>query len=427
MEKNSDKIICSLEEWDTIIDYYRPNASSKTWYIKELKRLSRPLMWGDWNLITEQGEMFGNDILRGLVTTEYSKRIEYTPIDKITDKHIYVITIWNVNFFTENYDIGFSCISEKYLQDIKEGRSKIVMLHLYEGYSGSKGNNDLETIEKWRTESNLPLNSIYYVSGNLLCEKIVEYRKFGYIGKGTHSFEPWNRYNPINGPIKFKPIDNKDIFLNYNRNPRHQRLFLLSKILESNLFERGRISLNKLIHSDPPNVNPTSLEYFKTNAPFVIDRDYNLDFNLAIDITIEDYEKTFLSLVSESLVDDECLFVTEKIFKPILVGHPFIIYGNQHTLKYLKELGYKTFGKWIDESYDDESNCEVRALMITNEIKKLSEKTTDELVTIREEMKEVCIFNQMKFKELYDEKYGQDNLNKEIVDIFNDVWDSLKN
>jgi predicted AlkP superfamily phosphohydrolase/phosphomutase len=90
-------------------------------------------------------------------------------------------------------------------------------------------------------------------------------------------------------------------------------------------------------------------------------------------------------------------------------------------------LGYKTFGKWIDESYDDESNCEVRALMITNEIKKLSEKTTDELVTIREEMKEVCIFNQMKFKELYDEKYGQDNLNKEIVDIFNDVWDSLKN
>ena len=50
-----DKIICSLEEWDSIIDYHRPNGSSKTWYIKEMKQLSRPFMWGDWNVFTEQG------------------------------------------------------------------------------------------------------------------------------------------------------------------------------------------------------------------------------------------------------------------------------------------------------------------------------------------------------------------------------------
>ena len=37
-----EKIICSLEDWDSIFDYYRPNGSSKTWYIKESKKLAIP-------------------------------------------------------------------------------------------------------------------------------------------------------------------------------------------------------------------------------------------------------------------------------------------------------------------------------------------------------------------------------------------------
>jgi predicted nucleic acid-binding OB-fold protein len=29
------------------------------------------------------------------------------------------------------------------------------------------------------------------------------------------------------------------------------------------------------------------------------------------------------------------------------------MYGNKHSLKYLRGLGYKTFGDFIDESYDE--------------------------------------------------------------------------
>jgi hypothetical protein len=420
----SNKIVCSLEEWDSIIDYYRPNGSSKTWYINELKKLSRPLMWGDWNLITEQGEMFDNNILRGLVTPEYSKNIEYTPIDKINDKHIYVITIWNINFFKENFDIGFSCITPKYLDDIKNGISKIIILQLYEGISGSKENNDMEIIEKWRIDAKLPIDSIYYISGNLLCDEIVKNKQLGFQARPSHSFEPWNRYEDSN-PIEFNPNDDRNLFLNYNRNPRNQRIYLLSKILENGLFGRGKISLNRFIHSSPLNVSKESLDYFKSFTPITIDSKYNLDFNLAINITKEDYETTFLSLVSESLVDEDSLFVTEKIFKPILVGHPFIIFGNQFTLKYLKNLGYKTFDRWINESYDNELKYEDRVQMIINELKILSQKPIDELKKIRLEMNEVCAHNQNKFKELYQEKYGEDNLNKEIVKIFEEVWNSL--
>ena len=40
--------------------------------------------------------------------------------------------------------------------------------------------------------------------------------------------------------------------------------------------------------------------------------------------------------VTESLVDDGTLFFSEKIWKPLMVGHPFLLYGNQYSLKYLR-------------------------------------------------------------------------------------------
>ena len=167
-----EKIICSLEEWDSILNYYRPNGSSKTWYLKELKLLHRPLMWGDWNIFTEDGEVFEDRRLWDNVTPKHINCLEYVPYEEINNQpHIYIINVYSFSFFRDNENIGFKCVSEKYLNDIREGRSKIMLIFLYEGYSGSKGNYDLEIIEKWRIESNLPKDSIYYVSGNYLIQE----------------------------------------------------------------------------------------------------------------------------------------------------------------------------------------------------------------------------------------------------------------
>ena len=93
-----------MEEWDSILNYYRPNGSSKSWYINELKRLSRPLMWGDWDIFTEDGEMFSSDYYKGKVCPPiYHKNIEYVTLDNINNnKHIYIINIYNMSFFMDN-------------------------------------------------------------------------------------------------------------------------------------------------------------------------------------------------------------------------------------------------------------------------------------------------------------------------------------
>jgi len=419
-------IICSLEEWDSILNYYRPNGSSKTWYLKELKKLSRPLMWGEWNVFNEQGEFFDYGMLKGSITPMHTNKLNYVPYENINNQpHIYIINVYSWSFFSDNLDIGFNCISEKYLNDIREGRSKILMLYLYEGYSGSKGNFDLEIIERWRIDSNLPENSVYFVTGNYLIENIIKEKGLKYQGRPIHYFEPWNKYEDRK-IVKFTPIDDKFLFLSYNRNPRPQRIQFLLLLLKEKLFNKGLISLNNLIYPPMPDDNMDDYNYLKNNAPFIIDHRYDLTFNLACNITKEDYERTFISMVTESLADDDTLFFSEKIWKPIMVGHPFIIYGNQFTLKYLKSLGYKTFGKWIDESYDEIYDRVHRAQKIVSELKKFNDKTIEELTSIRLEMEEICIFNKQHYDVLYKQKYGEENVNKDLEDIFLEIWKDLQ-
>jgi hypothetical protein len=47
------------------------------------------------------------------------------------------------------------------------------------------------------------------------------------------------------------------------------------------------------------------------------------------------------------------MFITEKTFKPIVAGHPFIILGQYNILKELNRMGYRTDFDGIDQSYDD--------------------------------------------------------------------------
>jgi hypothetical protein len=35
-----------------------------------------------------------------------------------------------------------------------------------------------------------------------------------------------------------------------------------------------------------------------------------------------------------------------------MLGHPFVVYGGQHSLAKIRAMGFETFGNAIDESYD---------------------------------------------------------------------------
>ena len=63
-------------------------------------------------------------------------------------------------------------------------------------------------------------------------------------------------------------------------------------------------------------------------------------------------------------------FLTEKTFKPIMYGHPFIIASHPGALARLKQLGFETFPQWFDEGYDDIGNSGERIRYVSRTIEK---------------------------------------------------------
>jgi hypothetical protein len=69
--------------------------------------------------------------------------------------------------------------------------------------------------------------------------------------------------------------------------------------------------------------------------------------------------------------------MTEKIWKPIMSQHLFIVHGNHLYLQKLKEMGFKTFGNYFDESYDLEQDPDGRIDKIVSLCKELKDPSTD--------------------------------------------------
>lgn len=62
---------------------------------------------------------------------------------------------------------------------------------------------------------------------------------------------------------------------------------------------------------------------------------------------------SLLYLVTETVATGRRHHLTEKTFKPIALGMPFMIAGTKGSLRYLRSYGFETFGHLWDESYDD--------------------------------------------------------------------------
>jgi hypothetical protein len=78
------------------------------------------------------------------------------------------------------------------------------------------------------------------------------------------------------------------------------------------------------------------------------------------DIFEKPYNDTKYSLVAETNDTNDEIFMTEKIWKPIIAQQPFVVHGNYLYLQRLREMGFKTFASHFDEGYDLELDKDKR-------------------------------------------------------------------
>jgi len=131
------------------------------------------------------------------------------------------------------------------------------------------------------------------------------------------------------------------------------------------------------------------------------------------------YEKTFFSIVQETEFSVWQQAITEKVIQPIMHHHPFVLIGSPYSLKNLKRLGFKTFDKWWDESYDNEEDDWIRLKMIFDLVKNLLTKTDEEFYTILNEMKDVLEYNHNHLK-IFDSEYIGEAISKKINEFTSD-------
>jgi hypothetical protein len=124
--------------------------------------------------------------------------------------------------------------------------------------------------------------------------------------------------------------------------------------------------------------------------------------------------ESLLYLVTETVYTGRRHHLTEKTFKPIALGMPFVIVGTCGSLEYLRSYGFRTFEGIWDESYDSAEDS-VRIERIASLLRSLDELPVAAKQDLFNQAREVIEHNWNHFynggfeKILWDELQGMLN------------------
>jgi hypothetical protein len=109
------------------------------------------------------------------------------------------------------------------------------------------------------------------------------------------------------------------------------------------------------------------------------------------------YIDTYFSLVTETVFDYPYSFRTEKIWKPIAMGHPWIAVANAGYYRDMRNLGFQTFDQLIDESFDQIEDSQKRIERIAEVVKDLCNQNLDEFLASAQT---ICKYNQQHLADM---------------------------
>lgn len=130
------------------------------------------------------------------------------------------------------------------------------------------------------------------------------------------------------------------------------------------------------IELDSVNITPTALTEFLQRGPYRCDSLDAAAHNDHSQHVQEHYDSTACSIVLETHFDADGsggAFLTEKTFKCIKHGHPFVLFAPSGSLASLRTMGYRTFDRVIDNTYDSIADNTLRYLAVMHTVRKLAQ------------------------------------------------------
>lgn len=297
-------------------------------------------------------------------------------------------------------------ISKNVLSDLKRKKCKILVVCPFEGWSWDYWQFLIDKVIK--KYPFLTYKHFVVLNGNLTKHSKISSVYFNF-------FERQCVYQDLNS-LQNTGIDrilnntNRNYkFLYMNRRPHYFRIAAVSLLFDDK--EKGMMSLglNGNMHKDYyeyqvtqfKNKFPLSYEVYdninlKSYLPLVIHDGINAEQdNPVVDNSINKFYDSYLHIVAETFQEfsSNRAFFSEKIFKPIMFMQPFVLIGEAYGLENLKKLGYCTFDKFIDESYDTILDDEKRLYASINSAKEFYNKSKEELDSLMAEMMPILNHN----------------------------------
>lgn len=151
------------------------------------------------------------------------------------------------------------------------------------------------------------------------------------------------------------------LFISLNNQYKNHKFLLVDNLIKNSLNEYGTITY----HDDETNNWKNIIKK--------IDQGW-LKSGL---LNLSNYKKPLIDLVSESEFDH--IRITEKTWKPLILGQLFIVNGGQYFHKYLEEMGFSLYHKIFDYSFDEEPDVEIRIEGIMKNLNRLKKMNYQDL------------------------------------------------
>jgi len=130
------------------------------------------------------------------------------------------------------------------------------------------------------------------------------------------------------------------------------------------------------------------------------EKDKEFRCGYSVGLPLEEIFSSFCFLITETTFQKPFPNLSEKTINSIVTKRPFILVSTPGSLKYFQKLGFKTFDRWWDESYDQEEDHEKRILKILNVIDYIDSLSIGELRIIYDQMRDVLEFNAIHLETL---------------------------
>lgn len=181
-----------------------------------------------------------------------------------------------------------------------------------------------------------------------------------YFFHGWAALDWYRGYNRTSLAQKFSERKPFNTFLCPNNiigGERRHRIEMLQQFVRRDLLDKNLISFPDVCPYEGQSLQllcaKYDLPYPNVRLPLMIDNGSGYAAKShKIDLW-DQANNSLIHVVTETVYKGNKNHLTEKTFKPIVMQQPFIIQSCRGSLEYLRRYGFKTFGEFWDESYDE--------------------------------------------------------------------------